>query len=43
MAFFNIGFGNLVNSERVVAIVAPESAPVKRIVQGINREDRYET
>lgn len=33
MAFFNIGFGNLVNSERVVAIVAPESAPVKRIVQ----------
>lgn len=33
MAFFNIGFGNLVNADRVVAIVAPESAPVKRIVQ----------
>ena len=29
----NIGFGNIVSSERVIAMVAPESAPVKRIVQ----------
>lgn len=28
----NIGFGNIVSGERVIAIVAPESAPVKRIV-----------
>lgn len=29
----NIGFGNLVASERVVALVSPESAPIKRLVQ----------
>lgn len=28
----NIGFGNIVMASRVVAIVAPESAPIKRIV-----------
>ena len=30
--FINIGYGNLVNSSRVVAIVSPESAPIKRMV-----------
>lgn len=29
----NIGFGNLVTANRIVAIVSPESAPIKRIVQ----------
>jgi len=29
----NIGFGNIVSAERVIAIVSPESAPVKRIIQ----------
>lgn len=33
MNLVNIGFGNLVNAERIIAIVSPESAPVKRIVQ----------
>lgn len=33
MNLVNIGFGNLVNADRVVAILSPESAPVKRIVQ----------
>ena len=33
MNLVNIGFGNLVNADRVVSIVSPESAPVKRIVQ----------
>ncbi len=28
----NIGFGNIVSANRVVAIVSPESAPIKRIV-----------
>ncbi|MGD1904196.1 MAG: extracellular matrix/biofilm regulator RemA [Geitlerinemataceae cyanobacterium] len=28
----NIGFGNIVSANRVVAIVSPESAPVKRII-----------
>jgi regulator of extracellular matrix RemA (YlzA/DUF370 family) len=29
----NIGFGNIVSASRVVAIVSPESAPIKRIIQ----------
>ena len=29
----NIGFGNLVSQERLVAIVSPDSAPIKRMVQ----------
>lgn len=33
MKLVNIGFGNLVNANRVISIVSPESAPVKRIVQ----------
>jgi regulator of extracellular matrix RemA (YlzA/DUF370 family) len=28
----NIGFGNIVNANRVIAIVSPESAPIKRII-----------
>lgn len=33
MKLINIGFGNMVSANRLVAIVSPESAPVKRIVQ----------
>lgn len=33
MKLINIGFGNMVAAERTVAVVSPESAPVKRIVQ----------
>jgi regulator of extracellular matrix RemA (YlzA/DUF370 family) len=33
MRFINIGFGNMVAAERVVAIVSPDSAPVKRLIQ----------
>ena len=33
MKLINIGFGNMVSSHRVIAIVAPDSAPVKRVVQ----------
>jgi len=29
----HIGFGNIVNTSKIVAIVSPESAPVKRLVQ----------
>ncbi|MGA9287653.1 MAG: DUF370 domain-containing protein [Anaerobacillus sp.] len=28
----NIGFGNIVNANRIVSIVSPESAPIKRII-----------
>lgn len=31
--FLNIGYGNIVSANRVIAIVSPDSAPVKRIVQ----------
>ena len=33
MKLVNIGFGNMVSARRVVAIVSPESAPIKRIIQ----------
>jgi extracellular matrix regulatory protein A len=29
----NIGFGNIVSANRIISIVSPESAPIKRIVQ----------
>ncbi len=33
MRLINIGFGNMVAANRLVAIVSPESAPIKRIIQ----------
>ena len=33
MRLINIGFGNMVNAGRLIAMVAPDSAPIKRIVQ----------
>lgn len=33
MKFINIGFGNMVAAERIIAVVSPDSAPVKRMVQ----------
>lgn len=36
----NIGFGNVVNSEKVVAVVSPEAAPVKRMVQRAREENQ---
>ncbi|MBE6915442.1 MAG: DUF370 domain-containing protein [Ruminococcaceae bacterium] len=33
MQLINIGFGNIISAERLVSIVSPESAPIKRIVQ----------
>lgn len=33
MRLINIGFGNIVSADRIVAIVSPESAPIKRVVQ----------
>lgn len=32
MKLINIGYGNLVNADRIVAVVSPESAPVKRMI-----------
>ena len=33
MKLINSGFGNMVSANRLVAIVSPESAPIKRIIQ----------
>ena len=33
MKFINIGFGNLVSAERIVSVISPESAPIKRLIQ----------
>lgn len=34
----NIGFGNMVNAAKIVAIISPDSAPSKRIVQNAKDE-----
>ena len=33
MRLINIGFGNMISSERLLTIVSPDSAPIKRLVQ----------
>ena len=33
MKLINIGFGNMVSASRLITIVSPESAPIKRIIQ----------
>ncbi len=40
MTLLNIGSGNLVSAERVIAITNPDSAPIKRLVQDAKEEGR---
>ena len=40
MHLINIGFGNLVSSARLLAIVSPDSAPIKRLIQDSKDEGR---
>ena len=40
MKLINIGFGNMVSAGRVVAVVSPDSAPVKRLVSHAREEGR---
>ena len=40
MKLINIGFGNLVSAVRLVAIVSPESAPIKRMIQEARERGR---
>lgn len=35
MKLINIGFGNFVSAERIVAVISPDSAPVKRMIQDV--------
>lgn len=39
MKLVNIGFGNMISAQRLVAIVSPDSAPVKRMVQEARDRD----
>lgn len=36
----HIGFGNIVNAEKIIAIVSPDSAPIKRLVQNAKENNR---
>lgn len=38
--FLNIGYGNIINADKIVAIVSPEAAPIKRMVQIAKDEGR---
>ena len=40
MKFINIGFGNMVAADRIVTIVSPDSAPMKRLVQDAKDDGR---
>jgi hypothetical protein len=40
MKLINIGYGNMVSAERIVTIVSPESAPIKRLVQEARDDGR---
>lgn len=33
MTFIQIGFGNIISSDRLISVVGPESAPIRRLVQ----------
>ena len=38
--FINIGFGNTVNAGKIIAIVGPDSAPIKRLVSNAKKDGR---
>ena len=40
MQLVNIGFGNVVSANKIVSIVSPEAAPIKRLVQEAKDENR---
>jgi len=40
MLFINIGFGNMVASDRVVALSSPDSSPMKRLIQDAKEDGR---
>jgi len=40
MSMINIGFGNIVATNRVIAVVSPESAPIKRLITDAREEGK---
>lgn len=40
MKLVNIGYGNMVSTDRIVSVVSPESAPIKRLIQEARDDGR---
>ena len=40
MKFINIGFGNMVAADRIITLVSPDSAPIKRLIQDAKDDGR---
>lgn len=40
MQLINIGYGNMISSSKLIAVVSPESAPIKRLVQDARDDGR---
>lgn len=40
MKFINIGFGNMVAADRIISLVSPDSAPIKRLIQDAKDDGR---
>ena len=38
--FIHIGFGNIVNMDKIIAVVSPDSAPIKRLIQDAKDDGR---
>ena len=40
MKMINIGYGNMISAERIVTVISPESAPIKRLIQEAKDDGR---
>ena len=40
MKMINIGYGNMISAERIVSVISPDSAPIKRLVQDAKEDNR---
>lgn len=40
MKMINIGYGNMISAERIVSVISPESAPIKRLIQEAKDDGR---
>ncbi len=40
MKMINIGYGNMISAERIVGVISPESAPIKRLIQEAKDDGR---
>lgn len=40
MKFINVGFNNMVSSDRIIAVISPDSAPAKRMIQDAKDNSR---